>query len=149
MRERDPARLRADVLTMRGEIAANKTPAGPLDAKLQRGGLVDCEFLIHFIQLRERTAFDSDLGGAIEQLAAVSLLPGDFRGHYDLLCRLLVAARLLAPDGQPPAGIARDALAAACHVESFEGLLQAVGEARHGVMAAWAETFGETLEDEI
>ena len=148
MRERDPATLRADVLKMRGEIAANKSPSGPLDAKLQRGGLVDCEFLIHFLQLRERTAFDPDLGGAINGLAAAGLLPGGFRGHYDLLSRLLVAARLLAPDGQPPAGVARAALAAACQVESFDALLQAVDEARHGVMAAWAETFGETLEDE-
>ena len=148
MRERDPATLRADVLKMRGEIAANKSPSGPLDAKLQRGGLVDGEFLIHFLQLRERTAFDPDLGGAINGLAAAGLLPGGFRGHYDLLSRLLVAARLLAPDGQPPAGVARTALAAACQVESFDALLQAVDEARHGVMAAWAETFGETLEDE-
>ncbi|MGV3554706.1 MAG: bifunctional [glutamate--ammonia ligase]-adenylyl-L-tyrosine phosphorylase/[glutamate--ammonia-ligase] adenylyltransferase [Croceibacterium sp.] len=146
-RERDPATLRADVLKMRREIAANKSPSSPLDAKLQRGGLVDCEFLIHFLQLRERTAFDPDLGGAIGSLAADGLLPGDFRGHYDLLCRLLVAARLLAPDGQPPAGLARDALAAACKVDSLEALLHAVDEARHGVMAAWAETFGESLED--
>jgi glutamate-ammonia-ligase adenylyltransferase len=148
MRDRDPVALRSDVLKMRAEIAANKTPSGPLDAKLQRGGLVDCEFLIHFIQLRERTAFDPDLGSAIQQLAAAGLLPGDFRSHYDLLCRLLVAARLLAPDGQPPAGLARDALAAACRIESFDALLHAVDQARHGVMAAWAETFGETLEDE-
>lgn len=148
MRERDPITLRADVLKMRGEIAANKSPKGPLDAKLQRGGLVDCEFLIHYIQLRERTAFDPDLGGTIEQLMAAGLLPSGFRGHYDLLCRLLVAARLLAPDGRPPAGLAREALAAACRVESFDKLLQAVTDARHGVMAAWAETFGESLEDQ-
>src|SRR5690606_35179436 len=49
--ERDPAELRADVLKMRREIAANKTPAGPLDAKLQRGGLIDCEFIVHYLQL--------------------------------------------------------------------------------------------------
>jgi glutamate-ammonia-ligase adenylyltransferase len=148
MRERDPGILRADVLKMRGEIAANKSPSGPLDAKLQRGGLIDSEFLIHFLQLRERTAFDPDLGGAIEGLIAAGLLRPDFRAHYDLLSRLLVSARLLAPDGQPPAGVAREALAAACRAESFEALLQAVGEARHGIMAAWTETFGETLEDE-
>jgi glutamate-ammonia-ligase adenylyltransferase len=148
MRGRDPATLRTDVLKMRGEIAASKSPSGPLDAKLQRGGLIDCEFLIHFIQLRERTAFDPDLGGAIEQLMAVGLLPRDFRSHYDFLCRLLVAARLLAPDGQPPAGLARDALAAACRVESFDALLQAATDARHGVMATWADTFGESLENE-
>ena len=149
MQPRDPDGLRADVLKMRGEIAANKKASGPLDAKLQRGGLIDCEFLIHFLQLRERTAFDPDLGGAIEALMAAGLLPEGFRAHYDLLCRLLVAARLLAPDGQPPAGASREALAQACRAESFDALLQAVGEARHGVIAAWAETFGEMLEDEI
>ena len=148
MRERDPAILRADVLKMRGEIAANKSPSGPLDAKLQRGGLIDCEFLIHFLQLRERTAFDPDLGGAIERLIEAGFLRPDFRAHYDLLSRLLVSARLLAPDGQPPAGVARETLAAACRATSCEALLQAVGEARQGVMAAWAETFGESLEDE-
>jgi glutamate-ammonia-ligase adenylyltransferase len=146
--ERDPAGLRADVLKMRAEMAANKAPLGPLDAKLRRGGLVDCEFVIHFLQLRERTGFHPDLGQAIEALVAGGLLPGDFRAHYDLLSRLLVAARLLAPDGQPPAGAAHQALAAACRAEDMATLLQAVDTARHGVMQVWAETFGETLEDE-
>ena len=147
--ERDPVQLRADVLKMRGEMAAHKQPSGPLDAKLRRGGLVDCEFLVHFIQLRERTGFDPDLGGAIEALTAAGLLPRDFRARYDLLSRLLVAARLLAPDGQPPAGAARQALAAACRAEDLPALLQAADEARQGIIEVWAETFGETLEDQL
>ena len=88
------------------------------------------------------------IGSGIAGLTAAGLLSVDLRAHYDLLSRLLVSARLLAPDGQPPAGVAREALAAACRATSFEALLQAVGEARHGVTVAWAETFGETLEEE-
>ena len=57
-----PTTLRADVLRMRAEMAAHKPPRGILDAKLLRGGLVDLEFLVHFLQLRERTGFDPDLG---------------------------------------------------------------------------------------
>ena len=53
--ERDPAKLRDDVLKMRARDGGRTSnPPGPLDAKLLRGGLVDCEFLVHFLQLRER-----------------------------------------------------------------------------------------------
>jgi len=148
-RERDPARLRADVLKMRGDIAANKRPSGPLDAKLRRGGLVDCEFIVHYLQLRERIAFSPDLGTAIDALTGAGLLPAQFRAQHDLLTRLLVAVRLLAPNGQPPAAGAAQVLAAACGEEDFAGLLRATDRALHGVGEAWAETFGERLEDSL
>jgi glutamate-ammonia-ligase adenylyltransferase len=148
-RARDPDALRADVLKMRGEIAANKRPAGPLDAKLQRGGLIDCEFIVHYLQLRERTGFSPDLGLAIAALSGAGLLPAGFRAQHDLLARLLVAARLLAPDCQPPPDGAQQVLAAACGAADFAGLLRAVDAARHGVAVTWAETFGEELEDRI
>lgn len=38
--------------TMRAEMARHKPPAGPLDAKLLPGGLVDLEFTVHVAQLR-------------------------------------------------------------------------------------------------
>jgi glutamate-ammonia-ligase adenylyltransferase len=144
---RDPEILRADVLKMRREIAANKTPAGPLDAKLQRGGLIDCEFVVHYLQLRERTAFSPDLTVAIAKLTGAGLLPTDFGAQHDLLTRLLIAARLLAPEGQPPSGPACDVLARACGAEDFAALLRMVEDARHGVATAWADTFGERLEE--
>ena len=143
---RDPAKLRADALTMRAEMAIHKPPAGPLDAKLLRGGLVDCEFVVHFLQLRERTAFHPSLGEAIHALIDAGLLPASFAESQALLGRLLVAARLLAPDGQPPHEMAQAALAKACGHADYPGLLQALDEARHGVATVWAEVFGETLE---
>lgn len=145
--DRDPSALRADVLNMRGEIAANKKSAGPLDAKLQRGGLIDCEFIVHYLQLRERTGFTPDLGTAIAELTGAGLLPAEFGAQHDLLTRLLIAARLLAPDGQPPPEGAQRVLAAACGARDFAALLRSVENARHGVAEAWAETFGEDLEE--
>ena len=44
----------------------------------------------------------------------------------------------------PPAALA--VLAQACGLPDYPALLHALGEARHGVAAAWAELFGETLE---
>ena len=132
---------------MRAEIAANKSPNGPLDAKLQCGGLIDCEFMVHYLQLRERTGFSPDLGRAIAGLTAAGFLPSQFAEHHDLLTRLLVAARLLAPAGRLPADGAQAALAAACGARDFATLLRNVGDARDAVAETWAETFGERLEE--
>jgi glutamate-ammonia-ligase adenylyltransferase len=144
--ERDPEKLRTDVLKMRSEIAANKSPSGPLDAKLQRGGLIDCEFIIHYLQLRERTGFSPDLEIAVAELTSAGLLPRGFSKQHDFLTRLLIAARLLAPDGQVPADRAQEVLARCCGTRDFAALLRRVEEARHVIAAAWTETFGQTLE---
>lgn len=143
---RDPQKLKADVLAMRAEMAAHKHPAGPLDTKLLRGALVDSEFIIHFLQLRERTAFHPSLPEAIEALIADGLLPPRFAGDQALLGRLLVAARLLAPDLARPPAQAQAALARACGQDDYPALLRALLEARHGIAATWAELFGERLE---
>jgi glutamate-ammonia-ligase adenylyltransferase len=126
-------------------MAAHKPARGPLDAKLLRGGLVDLEFLVHFLQLRERTALDPWLGGAVAGLVAAGLLPPALREAHHLLARLLIAGRLFAPDGQypPPASWATVARAAGC--ETWEQLVAQFGEARRNVASAWREVFGEDV----
>jgi len=133
---------------MRAEIVANKAAKGPLDAKLLRGGLVDVEFIVHYLQLRERTAFRPRLPDAIAELVATGLLPAALAEHQPLLGRLLVSERLLAPDADEPHEVAQEALAKACGQPDYGMLLQALAEARHGVAAAWTEVFGEQLEIE-
>ena len=145
---REPAKLKEDVLKMRGEMAAHKPPKGPLDVKLHRGGLVDLEFLIHYLQLRERTALTSEMVGALTGLVSAGLLPEPLLDAQKLLIRVLVAARLLAPDSQEPSEAARIVLARSCGAESYSALLELLAEARQGVAAAWADTFGENLEIE-
>ncbi len=136
-RERDPEALRDAVLKMRGEMAANKPPQGPLDMKLLRGGLVDLEFLVHFLQLRETVAFDPDLGRAIKALVDAGTLDASMSEAHDLMTRVLVATRLLAPDLAEPRPAAARALARCCGEESFDALLQACTAARHRVAEAW------------
>jgi glutamate-ammonia-ligase adenylyltransferase len=143
---RDADRLRGDVLAMRAEISAHKPPAGPLDAKLLRGGLVDCEFIIHYLQLHHRIAFRPALQEAIAELIEAGRLPRSFAADHLLLARLLVAARLFAPDCAEPPPPAQAALARACELPDYPALLHALTEARHGVAQFWAELFGETLE---
>ena len=143
---RDPAKLRADVLEMRGEMAANKPPRGPLDAKLLRGGLIDLEFLIHYLQLRERACVFPDLGQAIACLVERELLPPGMAEAEAMMTRLLVAGRLLAPDLDPPTTAAARALAGACGGADIDEVLERLGAARQCVADTWREVFEEKLE---
>jgi glutamate-ammonia-ligase adenylyltransferase len=145
---RDADKLKADVLEMRARMAEHKQPAGPLDVKLMRGGLVDLEFLVHFLQLRERTALHPDLGEAIAGLVGAGLLPEAIDGAYRTMNRLIITVRLLSPDGQPPHEAARSVLAKACQFGDWHALTLALHAARSLVAASWAELLGETLEIE-
>ena len=144
-RSRDPQTLREDVLKMRGDMAAHKPPKGPLDAKLARGGLVDVEFLVHFLQLRDRKGLTPRLDDAMAALD----LPASLRSAHDLMTRLLVGTRLLAPDLAVPADAPAAILAKLCEADGFASLLDRFTAARQNVADQWQATFGETLEIEI
>ncbi|MDC8755778.1 bifunctional [glutamate--ammonia ligase]-adenylyl-L-tyrosine phosphorylase/[glutamate--ammonia-ligase] adenylyltransferase [Erythrobacter sp. sf7] len=155
---RGQAELRKAVLEMRAEMAKHKHPGGMLDAKLSRGGLVDIEFLVHYLQLggaaadgsaladTAPAALDPDLEIAIGGLVEAGLLPADVAAPHALMTRMLVAGRLLAPDGrEPPPGGAR-ALARACGYASYADLLQAFGEARQRVADIWKQILGTDIQ---
>ncbi len=144
--ERDAEQLRKDVLKMRGEMARHKEARGPLDAKLLRGGLVDIEFLVHFLQLKHRNALTPRLGDAIAALAAEDLLPDTIAPAHDLMTRLLVGTRLLAPDLTRPNDAAAAILARQSGCEDYDCLTGRFAQARRDVAAAWGEIFGEILE---
>lgn len=134
-----PARdLVADAAKMRDEIAAHKPPAGPLDAKLLDGGLVDLEFAVHTLQLLRRTAFDTRLGGAIDALVRGGWMRPSLRGAHDFQSRLLVTLRLVAPDAQPPAEATRPLVARAVGVADWDEVVASLERTRQEVRACWA-----------
>ena len=143
---RDAETLRADVLKMRADMAAHKPSKATLDVKLLRGGLIDLEFLIHYLQLRERAGFAPDLLAAVESLADAGLVTPDLSGHLRLLTRVLVGSRLLAPALSVPRGNAAEVLAQQAGMPDMPALLHAIAEARQGVASEWAKAFGERLE---
>jgi glutamate-ammonia-ligase adenylyltransferase len=51
---RDPAKVTADAVAMRRDMAKHKPPSGPFDIKLGDGGLVDLEFAVHTLQPASR-----------------------------------------------------------------------------------------------
>jgi glutamate-ammonia-ligase adenylyltransferase len=158
---RDRTALRDAVLSMRAEMARHKQPGGPIDAKLIRGGLVDLEFLVHYLQLKGETAagaalaeaqpaaLDPDLSVALVGLVAAGLLAADLALPHALMSRMLVAGRLLAPDGREPPPSGARALARACGFDSYAALLDAFGAARLSVAQAWKQILGtDILESE-
>ena len=148
---RDRAALREAVLGMRAEMAKHKRPTGPVDAKLARGGLVDIEFLVHYLQLKGETAdgrplaqaapdaLSPDLEVALAGLEAAGLVPADLAQPHALMSRMLVAGRLLAPDGREPPPSGARALARACGFDSYPALEEAFALARLRVAEVWKQ----------
>ncbi len=147
---RDEDELRKAVTTMRAEMEKHKHPGGPLDVKLLPGGLVDLEFVIHFLQLRggaklasaHPQALHPDLAHALAGLAEAGLMPGAIAEAHNLMTRMLVAGRLLAPGGAEPPASAAKALAKACGAENYEDLLHQFANARQGVRIIWNSILG-------
>jgi [glutamine synthetase] adenylyltransferase / [glutamine synthetase]-adenylyl-L-tyrosine phosphorylase len=154
---RDRTALREAVLGMRAEMAKHKPQNGPVDAKLARGGLVDIEFLVHYLQLRGEAAdgrplaeaaaqaLSPDLEQALAGLAAAGLVAADLARPHALMSRMLVAGRLLAPDGREPPPSGARALARACGYDSYAALLDAFAAARLKVAEAWKQILGPDI----
>ena len=141
-RPRDAETLRRAVLAMRAEIADAKPPKGPYDVKLAPGGLVDLEFLVHFVQLRDRLAFGPDLGAAIATLTAAGALPPGLAAAHDLLTRFLLLLRLVAPGAAVPAEFppaVEAMLARGLGAASFPACSEALTVAKAAVRLAYAE----------
>lgn len=139
-----PARdIAADARKMRADMAAHKPPAGPLDAKLLPGGLVDLEFAVHTQQLLHRTGFDPDLRCAIAALAEKGLVSPALTDALEFLTRLLVTLRLVAPDAQPPAPATQPVVAHAVGAPDWDGVLASLDRHRQEVADAWAVAAGK------
>ena len=134
----------ADAVRMRGDMAAHKPPAGTLDAKMLPGGLVDLEFAVHVAQLTSGQGFDPDLGRAVDALAAAGLAPRSIRPAHDLLTRLLVTLRLLAPDAAEPDVATQVMIAQAVGLPDWAGVLASFGATRQEVADWWGEMTGGT-----
>ncbi|MEP2100896.1 MAG: bifunctional [glutamate--ammonia ligase]-adenylyl-L-tyrosine phosphorylase/[glutamate--ammonia-ligase] adenylyltransferase [Parasphingorhabdus sp.] len=136
-KEREPETLRKAVRKMRLDIVEHKPPKGPLDTKLMEGGLVDWEFIIHFLQLKTGQALHPQLGEAARGLAAGGHLNEPMVAAHELMTRLLVALRLMSPTCDYPPETSRELIAKAAGQENWDALLNGYDEARQCVIEEW------------
>ncbi|MEG3178111.1 glutamine-synthetase adenylyltransferase [Sphingomonas sp. RB3P16] len=126
----------ADATAMRADMAAHKPPLGPLDAKLLPGGLVDLEFAVHMVQLETGLGVDPNLSRAIVALIAAGRAPSAMLAAHDVLTRLLVTLRLVAPDAQPPGAATQELVAQALGMGDWAAVIASLATTRQEV-AAW------------
>jgi [glutamine synthetase] adenylyltransferase / [glutamine synthetase]-adenylyl-L-tyrosine phosphorylase len=107
-RPRDPAKLAVDVADMRRRVAEQTPRPAPWDLKNRRGGLIDLEFIVQYLQLQHAAAMPNvlhrDTAEALRELGAVGALPK--RAERELggaakLLRNVQAVLTLLIDGSP------------------------------------------------
>ena len=140
---RDAAKVRADAAKMRADIARHKPPAGTLDIKLGKGGLVDLEFAVHTLQLTHGTGLDPRLEVALAALVEAGLIDDRADPDLRLLSRMLVVLRLVAPAGMELAEQSRALLASLCGHDDWLELVEATGAARDRIAGRWARVRGD------
>jgi glutamate-ammonia-ligase adenylyltransferase len=134
---RHPTQTARDATKMRAEIDRHKPPQSELDVKLGPGGLVDLEFAVHVLQLTHHVGLDPRLEVALQQLSGHHLVAENILAAQQLLTRMLVMMRLVAPgDVKPTAGTWR-LVAEACGAGSWDELLAEHDAARQSVTDLW------------
>ncbi|MGN6154629.1 MAG: bifunctional [glutamine synthetase] adenylyltransferase/[glutamine synthetase]-adenylyl-L-tyrosine phosphorylase [Sphingomicrobium sp.] len=133
----DPAKILADAVQMREDIARHKPPSGPLDVKLGPGGLIDLEFAVHVLQLTSKSGLDPRLETAVEALAADNIVDAKIIDAQRLLTEMLITIRLVAPETTTPSEESCELMAKACGSDSWNALLARHDEARHSISALW------------
>lgn len=136
-RPRDAARLLDDARQMRAEMARHKPAASPFDVKLVDGGLVDCEFAVHVLQLSCHVGLDTRMRRAAATLSEAGLLdPAIVEAHL-LLTRMLVTQRLVSPGSTEPPDGSKALVARACGLADWPSLVAALEQARAIIGKEW------------
>ena len=134
---RDPARITADAVQMRREIAAHKPAYGPFDIKHGAGGLIDLEFAVHLLQLRHLIGIHPRLEVALAELHEAGFVSAEVDPALRLLTRMLVVLRLASPNSTEPPAATRPLVARACGLADWDELLAAHAQARQSISALW------------
>jgi len=130
---RDPGRLVADVADMRRRIAAEHPHPADWDLRNRRGGLVDLEFIVQYLMLREAArqprVLRRDIGGAIAALGEAGILEPQaaqaLGGAIDVLRAVRVVLTVLSedtPDAEALSGALGATLARATGAVDFTRL---------------------------
>lgn len=134
---RKSATILRDAVKMRGEIERHKPAQGRLDVKLGPGGLVDLEFSVQVLQLTRQIGLDPRLDMALAQLARENLIKATVLEAQQLLTRMLVMMRLVAPGDMKPTAETCQLLAETCGSTTWDELLARHDAARQSITALW------------
>ncbi len=146
----EPVKLRADVLAMRAEMDRARREGGLFDLKNGPGGLIDIEFIVQFLQLRDHRHLTPRFRDALAGFAADGALSTALAPAHALLTRALIIDRLIyrashGPVPEPPEA-AQALMARACGQSDAVALRAALQAAKIIVRAQWTAIFNTTRE---
>jgi glutamate-ammonia-ligase adenylyltransferase len=155
---RDPDRLAIDIADMRRRMAETHTTGNLWDVKHVRGGMVDIDFIVQFLQLRHAHEHPAILVPntemAILRLAQANVLEEDdaeelgdaihLWHNIQGLLRLTVGHRF--DEAAVPAGLAK-ALAEAGGADDFDELKQHMTGAAQGALSIYERIIDEPAAD--
>ena len=158
--ERDPDRLVIDVAEMRQRIADEHPRPATWDLRNRRGGLVDLEFIVQYLMLREAGRRPDvprrDIGGALETLGAAGILEPravqTLSDALDLLRAVRIFLTLLidgVPDAAALAGPTGATLARCAGAVDFPRLDADITAACAGVLAWYDRLVAEPARQAI
>ena len=139
---RDAAALAVEVVQMRRDIATHKPPKGALDAKLLPGGLVDVEFLTHYLQLSTGDGLFPGVERGIAAHVAAGRLDAGFAAAHAFMTRMLVVVRLVSPDCDEPPLATQGLVAEGMGAADWEAMLTQFNAHRALVIAQWERHLG-------
>jgi len=140
---REPTQIATDATKMRAEMERHKPAASILDVKLGPGGLVDLEFAVHVLQLTRHIGLTPRLEQALEALVAADSINTKVIAAQQLLTRMLVMMRLVAPGTIKPTAETWELVATACGAANWTDLLARHDEARQSIAELWKRISGE------
>jgi glutamate-ammonia-ligase adenylyltransferase len=135
--DRDRLETVKDAVKMRAEMERHKPARSKLDVKLGPGGLVDLEFAVHVLQLTRHVGLDPRLEVALEQLKSENFIDQNIINAQQLLTRILVMMRLVAPGDVKPTAGTWQLVAEACGSGSWDELLAQHDSARQSIARLW------------
>lgn len=144
MRPHDADKLRGEVTSMRADMHAAHPKTGPLDVKRGAGGLIDLEFVVHYLQLTRKAGLDPDLRKALDALIAEHALPPEMLEAHDLMQSFLVVMRLVGEEATGRhSAVTRDLVAKICGLDNWSALTSALADAQRTVKSEWNRYLGE------
>ncbi len=142
LKSRDTSVLQVEVLKMRAKIEQSKPAGGEMDAKLLSGGLVDIEFLTHYLQLKTGIGLFPGVEKAISALANEGHLDIAFGEAHLFMTRLLVIVRFVSPALDAPPLPTRHLVAARMGFDDWQKLMDAFAAHRALVIGEWTRHLG-------
>jgi len=150
LKKRNPDRLLEDILNMRTDISAHKPSEHDLDIKTMRGGLVDIEFILHFLQLRHNNdkILDPDLSLALKACITNGFLSkeeGERIQKAHALFNLIQFTQRLVGD-EAPFDETTALITHRLKLKTAKALIKRRDRARSDIAAIWSRVFKQDIE---